>query len=179
MFLEWESRLLKPPFLQFSVLMASSLPLEVEKFCLQIELLGESVTCVSEFRTVHYNISEFLKCYVAWTFCEFSDSLNDLNRVDIKENCAIIELLMPDNWIWRLLNVYFVFELQDQWCVFTGLGKIQMCHCRYKKFSFYFRDFYVINHDINFVPNPVIGWMGTNFPSLTAVTLMKFLIVYF
>jgi hypothetical protein len=157
-FLELESRLSKLHFLHFSVLIASSSALEVKKFCFQIELLGESVMCISKlFISIHYNISKFLECYVVWTLCEFSyslNSLNDMNRVNLKENCAIIELLMLDSCIWRLLNVCFLSELQDQWCVLAGLGKIQMYHCRYRKFSVYFRDFYVINHDISFVPNP-------------------------
>jgi len=133
--MELESRLSKLHFLHFSVLMASSSGLEVEIFCIQIELLGELVTCISKlFRSIHYNICKFLECYVVWTLYEFSYSLNDLNRVNLKENCAIIESVMLDNCIWRLLNVCFVFELQDQWCLFAGLGKIQMYRCRYGKF---------------------------------------------
>jgi len=152
-FLESESKLSKLHFLHFSVLMASSSGLEAEIFCFQIEVLAEWVMCISKlFRSIHYNISKFLECYIVWTLYDFSCSSNDLNKVNLKENCAIIESLMLDNCIWRL-NVCFVFELQDQWCVFAGLEKIQMYHCRYRKFSFYFRDFYVINHDISFVPN--------------------------
>jgi len=140
--LESESRLSKLHFLHFSVLMASSSALEVEKFCFRIKLLGESVTCIPKlFRSIHCNISKFLECYVVRTLCEFSYSLNDLNRVNLKENCAIIESLMLDNCVWRLLNVCFVFELQDHCFVFARLGKIQMYHCRYRKFSVYFRDF--------------------------------------
>lgn len=154
-FLESESRLSELHFLHFSVLMASSSDLEFEIFCFQIELLGESVMCISKlFISIHYNISKFLECYVVWTLYEFLYSLNELNRVNLKENCAVIESLMLDNCIWRLLNVCFVFELPDQWSVFAGLGKIQMYHCRYRKFSVYLRDIYVINHDISFVPNP-------------------------
>lgn len=111
-FLEWDSRLSKLHFLQFSVLMASSSALEVEKFCLQIELLGESVMCVSKlFRSIHY-ISKFLKCYVVWIFCEILYSLNDLNRVNLQENCAIIESLMLEgSWIYVLCMEFKISDV--------------------------------------------------------------------
>lgn len=168
-FLESESRLLKLHYLHFSVLMASISGLEVEIFCFQIELLGESVTCISKlFRSKHYSISKFLECYVAWTLCEFSCSLNDLNRVNLKENCVIIESLVLDNCIWRLLNVCFVFEIRDQWCVFAGLGKIQIYYCRYKEFSVYFRNSYVSHHDISFVPNPC-NWCWSHLSAMKSL----------
>lgn len=49
-----EIQTFRTSFLQFSVLIFSSWALEVEKFCLQIELLDESVKCISElFRSSH------------------------------------------------------------------------------------------------------------------------------